>query len=650
MCGIAGIVSEQSVPNLERNVNNMIEVLQNRGPDDFGVWTGCEHKVSIGHRRLSILDASIAGHQPMISPSGRFVIVFNGEIYNHSDLRKRLNSHDNNILWKGHSDTETLLSCFDNLGVVETLKSTVGMFAFALWDIKKQKLILSVDRFGEKPLYYGYHAGMLVFASELKAIRTLPGFSVNIDLDALSIYLRKLCVPKPKCILNDFVKMPAGSWIEISFESIKKKIFPKPKQYWSALEQAMIGEKDLLVFESEKEAVDQLDFLLKQSIRGQMLSDVPVGAFLSGGIDSSTIAAVMQSESNSPIETFSIGFNEMGYNEAQYANQVAKHLKTNHTEVYLDSKDALSIIPNLPEIYDEPFADSSQIPTFLLSKITKRKVTVALSGDGGDEIFGGYNRYFIAGGLWKQMALLPTPVRNIISSSIHSISPSSWDRIYSLIKSLIPKNRRIELIGDKLYKSASILTCDNESKLYDRLTQLSYPPDFVLGERYINKFDIKSYTSQNPVAQMMILDTLGYLSDDILTKVDRAAMANSLESRMPLLDHRIFEFAWKLPHNYKIRNGTGKWLLRQLLYRYVPKNLVERPKMGFGIPVDDWLRGPLKEWSGDLLATSRLKEEGYFNTKYVQKMWDEHQAKKRNWGSNLWAVLMFEAWLKNVKK
>jgi asparagine synthase (glutamine-hydrolysing) len=381
-----------------------------------------------------------------------------------------------------------------------------------------------------------------------------------------------------------------------------------------------------------------------------MLSDVPIGAFLSGGVDSSTVAAIMQSESNSPIETFSIGFNEMGYDEAQYANQVAKHLNTNHTEVYLDSKDALSIIPNLPEIYDEPFADSSQIPTFLLSQITKKKVTVALSGDGGDEIFGGYNRYFIAGGLWKRMALLPTPVRNIISSSIHSMSPSTWDRIYSLIKGAIPNNRRIELIGDKLYKSASILTCDNESKLYNRLTQLSYPSDFVLGERYINKFDVKHYTSQNPVAQMMILDTLGYLSDDILTKVDRAAMANSLESRMPLLDHRIFEFAWKLPHNYKIRNGTGKWLLRQLLYRYVPKNLIERPKMGFGIPVDDWLRGPLKEWSGDLLSTSRLKKEGYLNNAHVKRMWEEHQAKKRNWGANLWTVLMFESWLNNVKK
>jgi len=649
MCGILGVHTRSDLLDIRHGVYTSLKTLSHRGPDDMGIWVDDSNSIALGHTRLSILDLTNAGHQPMKSASGRYIMVFNGEIYNHNDLRNRLTSINGSINWHGHSDTETLLQCFEILGVEGALKSVIGMFSIALWDRKLKKLILAVDRFSEKPLYYGFNSGVFSFASELKAIKSLPGISLEIDRNSISDYFRYQYIPKPQTIYKDIYKLTAGSWLEITLDSLINKNKPIVKQYWSAMQAAYNGENNLLEFISDKDAKNQLNDLLNKSVSRQMLSDVPIGAFLSGGVDSSVVAAIMQSNSMNPIETFSIGFNESMFDESIYAGKVAKHIGANHTSHYLSSDDVKSIIPNISSIYDEPFADSSQIPTFFLSQIAKRKVTVSLSGDGGDEIFGGYNRYFAANGAWGRALNLPPYIRNKIISIIFSVSPSAWNTAYNSIKGVIPKNKRVGLFGDKLYKYASILQCNTVHKLYNRLTRLYFPDDFVHGVNYINKCEIPWFESTNPVSKMMILDTLGYLTDDILTKVDRAAMANSLETRMPLLDQNIFEFAWRLPQQYKIRNNEGKWLLRQVLYDYVPKELIERPKMGFGIPVDDWLRDELKEWAGDTLSSNSVNSNGFLNSHYIDILWSEHINRDRNRGSEIWTVLMFEDWINSSK-
>ncbi len=610
----------------------------------------------------------------MISPSGRYVIAYNGEIYNHLELRRDLEKthfldpsarspHPQPLsprergmgVWRGHSDTETLLAAFEAWGIEATLKKSVGMFALALWDRETRTLTLARDRMGEKPLYYGWVRGALVFGSELKAIRAYPGFDNPIERRALTLFMRHNYVPAPWSIYQNIWKLPPGCWVQFGADALTPG--PSPggrggvRAYWSLREVAQAGLANPFVG-SEEEAVAELDRLLRQSLRGQMLADVPLGAFLSGGIDSSTVVAVMQAMSGRPVKTFSIGFHEGEYDEAQHAKAVARHLGTDHTEWYVTSRDALEVIPKLPTLYDEPFADSSQIPTHLVCKLARRHVTVALSGDGGDELFGGYNRYFWAMALWRRLSRVPLPLRRLAARGIEALSPTAWNRFYGMIEPALPRRLRIRLPGDKLHKAAHLFSASHPEQIYHQLvSHWKNPAALVLGgtEPATPITDSTAWIEGMDFAQqMMYLDAITYLPDDILVKVDRAAMGVSLETRVPLLDHRLVEFAWRLPLCMKIRNGQGKWLLRQVLYRYVPKELMERPKMGFGAPIDHWLRGPLRDWAEDLLAEDRLKREGFFDPAPIRRRWQEHLSGQRNWQYHLWDVLMWEAWLETL--
>ncbi|MBN2570041.1 MAG: asparagine synthase (glutamine-hydrolyzing) [Deltaproteobacteria bacterium] len=640
MCGIVGIWDDHS--DHFHAVESACCVLHHRGPDNSGVWRDASTGVVLGHVRLSILELSPAGHQPMVSACGRYVLVFNGEIYNHRELRARLGQQD----WRGHSDTETLITCFAAWRVEKTLEAAVGMFALALWDKKDKKLILARDRLGEKPLYYGYIDGAFTFASELKALRALAGRSIAVNRGALALYMRHNTVPAPYCIYEGIAKLPSATWLTIDAAVVAQSQMPRPQKYWSALAVAESGVQLPHVFESDTVAVDALEVVLRQAVAGQMIADVPLGAFLSGGIDSSTVVALMQSQSSQTVRTFSIGFHEWGYDEAQQAKLVSQHLGTDHTELYVTSEDALAVIPNLPTIYDEPFADSSQIPTYLVASLAKQHVTVALSGDGGDELFAGYIRYFLAAGMWKQLGNFHLALRSIGAKLIWAFSPAAWNRVFDLMAPIIPNRLRLSLPGDKLHKAASVINSCDAQELYRRLVSHWEPESVVMGGKEpITVLDKSWPVLPSLTDRMMALDAVSYLPDDILVKVDRAAMAVSLETRVPLLDHRVYEFAWHLPLQYKVRNGVGKWLLREVLYRYVPKELIERPKMGFGVPIDAWLRGPLREWAEELLDESRLKREGYFNPVPVRKKWREHLSGQRNWQQHLWDVLMFQAWL-----
>jgi asparagine synthase (glutamine-hydrolysing) len=539
-----------------------------------------------------------------------------------------------------------MLACFAAWGIEKTLKATVGMFAIALWDRQERKLILARDRMGEKPLYYGYVAGTFAFASELKALKGLPGFTGEIDRQALALLLRHNCIPAPYSIYSGLAKLRPGTWLELSEGALRQTERPFPRPYWSALEAAIAGARNPLIFEADSDAVAALELELSRAVAGQMLADVPLGAFLSGGVDSSTVVALMQAQSVRPVKSFSIGFREDGYDEAIFASDVARHLGTEHTELYVSPQDALAIIPKLPTIYDEPFSDSSQIPTYLVAQLARERVTVALSGDGGDELFGGYARYFLAARLWAKIERMPNGLRRAAARTILNVPPAAWDKLYQFVVPLIPKTRRWPAPGDKLHKGAALLNARHGMGLYRALVSHWEPDDVVMGAT-----EPGTLLSGPPPAlpslteQMMLLDALSYLPDDILVKVDRAAMAVSLETRVPFIDHRIFEFAWRLPLRYKVRGGTGKWLLRQVLYKHVPKELVDRPKMGFGVPIDSWLRGPLREWAEELLGEARLKREGYFEPEPIRRKWTEHLAGARNWQYYLWDVLMFQAWL-----
>ena len=654
MCGLTGyLASDSLLPSLSV-LRRMADAIAHRGPDSDGYWVNAQAGISLAHRRLAIMDLSPAGAQPMESCDGRYVIAFNGEIYNHLILRSELGMntryHGDGVqgVWRGHSDTETLLAGFDAWGIQATVAKCIGMFAFAVWDTHTNNLTLVRDRLGEKPLYFGWQGDgpgrSFLFGSELKSFKAHPSFSAKIDRGSLSLLLRHNYIPAPYSIYEGISKLEPGSILSLSLNQ------PEPviTKYWDAVEVARIAKATPFIGSTEQ-AVDELEALLKSAVNQQMMADVPLGAFLSGGIDSSTIVALMQSQSSQPVKTFTIGFNEAGFNEAVHAKAVAKHLGTEHTELYVSPIQAMDVIPKLPSLYCEPFADSSQIPTYLVSQLAKQKVTVSLSGDAGDELFCGYNRYKLTSQLWKRLSLLPTPMREIASKLITSISPAAWDKLGAIIFG----GKSYTSFGDKIHKGAGVLASDDLQQLYlGMVSHITNPGDWVIGgceppTKLVGNTPLLAQF--NDIEQMMLLDTISYLPDDILIKVDRASMGVSLEGRVPFLDHRIFEFAWTLPLDYKLRDGQTKWPLRQLLYRYVPKELIERPKMGFGVPIGDWLRGPLRDWAENLLSENRLRQEGYFRPEIIRVKWTEHLSGRRNWQSQLWTVLMFQAWLDNEK-
>jgi asparagine synthase (glutamine-hydrolysing) len=641
MCGIAGFWHPNSQGRYDgpTALTRMTNTIFHRGPDDAGVWDNGAGLL-LGHRRLAIVDLSSAGHQPMESPTGRYVIVFNGEIYNFQALRKALDAaHRGPLPWRGHSDTEVMLAAFEHWGISETLRQLVGMFALAVWDRTRETLTLARDRIGEKPLYFGVKNGALLFASELQALNAHPSFDAEVSRDSLALLLKYAYVPAPRSIYEGIHKLPPGTWIELDRRAVESGTLGAPQSYWE-LPTAQYANGSPL---SDAETIDQLHELMRTTIREQMVADVPLGAFLSGGIDSTLIVSLMQSLSTQKVKTFTIGFDNPGYNEAEHAKAVAHHLGTDHTELYVTGTDALNVVPKLPDIYGEPFADSSQIPTFLVSQLARNHVTVSLSGDAGDELFGGYNRYQFLPKVWQKLNRIPGPVRRLAARMIETASPNRWDAIANGLNPIIPANLRVRLPGDKLHKLAGVMRHDTASHMYDHVvSQWQNASDVVIGS---SLSPITSFEGGDFASWMMRQDSLTYLPDDILAKVDRAAMAVSLETRVPFLDHRIVEFASTLPMSLKIRDGSTKWILRQLLYQYVPRELIERPKMGFGIPLHDWLRGPLRDWAESLLDSQRLAREGYFNPKAIRTVWERHLRGQGNFQQQLWPVLMFQAWL-----
>jgi asparagine synthase (glutamine-hydrolysing) len=652
MCGITGFWQLRGGARdvLQEQAEVMSMKLTHRGPDDSGIWCDEAAGIVLAQRRLSILDLSPAGHQPMHSACGRYVAIFNGEIYNHFDLRKRLTAEGSAPMWRGHSDTETLIAGFVAWGVEQTLQASVGMFAFALWDRQERTLTLARDRMGEKPLYYAWQGETLLFGSELKALRAHAAFGADVDRDALTLLLRHDCVPAPHTIYRDVFKLRPGHLLRMPAGAPRAAV---PAPYWRYNDVVSAGLAEPFIG-TDAEATDALEAQLGASIEAQMLSDVPLGAFLSGGIDSSTVVALMQAHSQRPVKTFTIGFDENGYDEARHAKAVARHLGTEHTELYVRPEDALAVIPRLPSIYCEPFGDSSQIPTFLISQLARRQVTVALSGDGGDELFGGYNRYVTARTTWERMQRLPPLARHAAARALGALSPAAWDKLFEYTKFLLPKRWHLATPGDKAHKLANVLTqASGQAFFLSLASQWKDPASVVVGAHEPSTLltDPAAWPQTDSLAlRMMAMDAQTYLPDDILAKVDRAAMAHSLETRVPMLDHRVVELAWRLPLHQKIRGGQGKWLLRQVLYRHVPRELVERPKMGFAVPLGSWLRGPLRDWAEALLDENRLRREGFFQPAPIRRKWKEHLSGQYNWQHHLWTVLMFQAWLEENRR
>ena len=641
MCGFVGVLSPAFLN--ESTLLKMTKTLEHRGPDESTLWQDAVSGISFGHQRLSILELSNAGSQPMFSANGRFALIYNGEIYNHLSCRKVLAESGFVVSWKGSSDTETLIEMISALGLERALKLTTGMFSLALWDKVEKKLFLARDRFGEKPLYYGWQGDSFLFGSELKALKIHPHFLNEIDSNALSLYLQYNYVPTPLSIYKGISKLTPGCILSVSLDNKAVCI----STYWSAIDTMINGKRNPFQG-SVTEAIDETEIVLKRAVQSQLLADVPLGAFLSGGIDSSLIVSLMSAVSSTPINTFTIGFDENGFNEAVYARKIASHLGTNHTELYVNPKDCFNVIPLLGSMYDEPFADSSQIPTYLVSKLAAGSVKVALSGDGGDELFGGYNRYFYAEKIWNNLRFIPKPLRLGLYSTINKLNTYQWDILSSLLHYILPEKYHYSNLTDKLKKASSLLAVESFDDVYFRLVKQWENTREVLNFDYNpqrNKL-IGSDLFQDNMDKMMLNDLLTYLPDDILCKVDRAGMAVSLESRIPFLDHHVFAFSSALPLSYKINKGTSKWILREVLKKYIPENLINRPKMGFGIPLEAWLRGPLKEWADDLLDEKVLKESGMLNPKVVRQKWEEHISGKRNWHYQLWAILMFQAWYK----
>jgi asparagine synthase (glutamine-hydrolysing) len=619
----------------------MAGALVHRGPDDAGFWVDAALGVGLAHRRLSILDLSPAGHQPMRSGSGRYEIVFNGEIYNHLQVRQELQQGGEVREWRGRSDTETLLAAVEAWGLAASLKRCVGMFALALWDRQRSVLTLARDRVGEKPLYYGRIGDAFLFGSELKALQAHELFKAEVNRNSLALYLRHCYVPEPYSIFHGIKRLPAGTLLEVN----QQGHCGEPVIYWSAanaIEHARAHE----FRGTDEEAVDALEELLKNAVGLQMLADVPLGAFLSGGIDSSLIVALMQKQSARKVRTFTIGFTEAAYDESPHARAVAQHLGTEHTELIATPAQAQEVIPLLASIYDEPFADSSQIPTFLVSRLARQHVTVSLSGDGGDELFGGYNRYAWAKRVWGAMRI-QKPVRKLTSRTIRALPSQHWSQLFNYARPLVPRRWHASQMGDKLYKFADLMDCSQGELYLNLVSHWTSPARIVTGG---NESPtplaalMGEHSDQGFEERMMYWDLMTYLPNDILVKVDRAAMAVSLETRVPMLDHRVIEFAWSLPLGMRVRGGQGKWILKQLLKRYVPPSLTDRPKTGFGIPINSWLRGPLREWAEELLDESRLRTEGFFDPLPIREKWHAHLKGGSDWAYWLWDVLMFQAW------
>jgi asparagine synthase (glutamine-hydrolysing) len=646
MCGITGFVDisrNNDQTSIQATIARMMEPIRHRGPDDSGHWMDAQSGIALGFRRLSILDLSPTGRQPMFSANGRYVIVFNGEVYNFNQLRTELASLGHSF--RGHSDTEIVLAAICQWGIQGAVQRSNGMFAFALWDCQERCLTLVRDRLGIKPLYYGWAGSVFLFGSELKAVKAHPAFHADIDRDALALYLRHNCIPAPYTVYTGFRKLMPGTIL--TFKGNQPGELPDPEPYWSARHMAEMGTAHPYGG-SDQDAVGELDALLRESIRERMIADVPLGAFLSGGIDSSAVVALMQAQSSRRIQTFTVGFQERDYDEAVHAKEIARHLGTDHTELYVTPQETQAVIPLLPTLFDEPFSDSSQIPTFLISELARRHVTVSLSGDGGDELFGGYNRYSWVSKIWKTTGWLPGPVKSLGSATLHKIPPAAWETLLS--NRLIPSKWRISESGEKMRKVAEVLSAGGPHDIYlDLVSHWKNPSSVVRGAvEPPTSLTRREAWAQLPdfTSWMMYMDLVTYLPDDILTKVDRASMGNSLEARVPYLDdHRVVEFAWRLPLRMKIRNGKGKWLLRQVLHQYVPGRMLERPKKGFSLPIDKWLRGPLRGWAEALLDEQRLKAEDFFNPEPISQKWREHVSGKHNWQYYLWDILMFQAWL-----
>jgi len=650
MCGITGFLGwQKTASEMTQQVRRMVATLEHRGPDDAGLWLDPGAGVALGHRRLSIIDPSSVGRQPMHSAGGRYVIVFNGEIYNFHCLRRELESLGHNF--RGHSDTEVLLAAFEQWGVDDSLPRLNGMFAFAVWDCQLRQLQLARDRLGEKPLYYGWTGGTLLFGSELKALQVHPSFNPLVDHDAVALYLRLGYVPAPYSIYKGIRQLAPAMSVQFGMSRIPAS--PGPQPYWSARDVAKHADEE--PFRGpESQALAELDRIASEAVRLRMVADVPLGAFLSGGIDSSTVVALMQAQSTRAVKTFTIGFAEREFNEAESAAAVARHLGTNHTELCLTPAELMELIPRLPLMYDEPFADSSQIPTHAVCLMARKCVTVALSGDGGDEIFAGYVKYSFWSAAWRNASRQPHLLRHLLATVLNSLSPAAWDAMIAGVSSVLPRQwKLVRRPGEKLQILASLLKardfldwhCEFGSQ-WKTSTLRMYNGDhapLLEGDIHLRE------DSSDVTRRMMLHDLLTYLPGDLLVKVDRASMAIGLETRAPFLDPNLISFAARLPLSMLVNRWQGKLLLRKLLYKYVPQELVNRPKRGFSIPLGDWLRGPLRHWAEELLSERRLKNDGFFAVKAIRAAWEAHLSGHQDLSNKLWTILMFQSWLDAVK-
>jgi len=640
MCGIAGILTSEPYDGAELSgwARRMSEPIQHRGPDDGGVWADERSGIALGFRRLAILDLSPNGHQPMASPSGRFVTVFNGEIYNFADLRRELEPHGHRF--RGGSDTEVMLAAFEQWGIEAALTRLVGMFAVAVWDTHRRELTLFRDRLGKKPLYVYAEPGLVTFGSELKVLAAGPSFDRAVDREALASYLRNLYVPAPRSIFARASKLPAAHLLTISDP---RSPLPPARPYWSLRAAARAGLASPIA--SEEEAIDRLDDLLVDAVRCRLRADVPLGALLSGGVDSSTVVALMQEASPRPVKTYTIGFADQEFDEARHAERVARHLGTEHTELELTGADALALIPRLPEVFDEPLADPSQVPTCLVAELARRHVTVALSGDGGDELFGGYNRYVYGTRMLPRLQRMPGLVRRGVGVGMGRVSSRTWDRLGAIAGRL--PGVRPQRVGERVHKLARLMAAGTVGDMYRSLLS-AWPPAEALLDTAVPREQsdgiLDGGERMDLLDRMLLADQMVYLPDDQLARVDRATMAASLELRSPLLDHRVAELSWRIPHRMKVRGTTGKWILRQVLYRRVPKDLIERPKMGFSIPIDRWLRGPLRAWAEGLLDENAVRGGGLLDPRPIGRAWSDLQEGRRPTGMALWAIVMFQAW------
>ena len=648
MCGFAGLLSTAGFTRdeLTDHAQRMIGPIAHRGPDDSGVWVDEHAGIALGFRRLAILDLSPHGHQPMRSASGRFVITFNGEIYNYVALRRELETIGRRF--HGQSDTEVMLAAFEEWGIYQAVRRFIGMFAIAIWDAQRRELTLVRDRLGKKPLYVYREPGLVTFGSELKALYAGPSFDRAIDHTAVVSYLRYLCVPAPNTIFEHARKLPPAHLLTIADPKVP---LPAPRRYWSLEQVARDGLANPIIAD-DVEAIDALDTLLADAVGRRLRSDVPLGALLSGGIDSSTVVALMQEASARPIRTYTIGFTEASFDEADHAAQVAAHIGTDHAQLRLTGADAHTLIPRLVDIFDEPFADPSQLPTFLVSQFARQDVTVALCGDGGDELFGGYNRYVYGSQILTRVNRIPRAVRQPVGAGLGSVPAPAWDRLHQLTASVFPVPQ--EHFGERVHKLGHLLNAASVGQMYRSLMSAWQQPETLLADELLLNLAAEQADASGRILdgdspsevldRMMLADQLMYLPDDLLAKVDRASMAVSLEVRAPLLDHRVVEFSWRLPRAMKVRGAVGKWILRQVLYRRVPRHIVERPKMGFSVPIDTWLRGPLREWARALLFSESGRGNAWFDTTAVARAWRDLCEGRPRAGTAVWAAVMLQAW------